>query len=1075
MISDAGGIVPDADILLSGLIAAVAIALFFVGWRGLLKDIRRGILHKRLDKTERDQEAAARHARAPEILAKIEVDHDLAAIPRAFGLLFLGGDPALKLRAARSIAGLVRRAPAIRLERLDRLFRDRTSMEWDPDWRRADPAALLSPSLTEAETTVILGLASFHPSGYFREKAVGSLSLLTTGDELPYLIIRLNDWVVPIWNLADRAVRDRLTPQNARTIVDALPLIFGLRGRSRRDHHDLVRAAIGVLSTPEARPELERGLRSEDSMIRRWCYQAIADLGTHGNTALLGYLVKDPSPTNRSKVLRQLIAKLTPEEVRPLSAALLRDRSASVRSITLRLLHGFDPIAAVPDLERAISDDDPAVRNAARFHLRTHDDRYDFPALYRQELADPSAVRPGAIAGLGETGRADDTKTIAPFLSAGRARWVRAGLRAMAKLDYAGTKDTLIAHLGDPRPGVAKEARRLLLGRIDAVDAGAIHRDRFANPACPSRRHAAVLLCGLAKWDALRYILEVCADKDGRVVEVGRSALAKWLSRYNLSFITPTPDQLKANQSALNAYGFAIGEETRRTLEFILRGFLPGEEGLPIAEWPGKPGVVDLRDLAARNAGKPLEIVRFLAAASVLPDGPTRISFAPPRVVLAVAPAEDVGLLERSRAWLDDAAHVVVVRARDGSTADEDPDLGNVVLSEWQDALRGFHVPIEVVDWRRDGDVRTAVDRVVKLAGSIAPSPPSAAPPPIIEHPPGPRISVGYVPGTGSDLYRIVASHLVASPDRVTLFAGNGAVDLRDPKAVVRFDDDDARDAVTARGRRLVVEKAQRFRIDDQRFEAFGYMALGFDGHYPVGWTGHRMAAYWLYTGEQGAGFLSAVDGDYPCGPARKRYGYDDNEPVGVSLAPDLGAVAYRFGHDVLLTSAVPIPWRVAGPLQVADFPRDPSRALLFAQAPGHSGEDDLLGEDARDHAPGIILGPTAAARYAMDLSDTVYRITSIKPWEGTVARVGGPGEGYAVFDAAHREVRRAGGRLLNGWWRWATVLDDGSYWREDLGTGERRRVAEADITPLAAVGVPWTRNVVLILNEGERIWLQLL
>lgn len=52
---------------------------------------------------------------------------------------------------------------------------------------------------------------------------------------------------------------------------------------------------------------------------------------------------------------------------------------------------------------------------------------------------------------------------------------------------------------------------------------------------------------------------------------------------------------------------------------------------------------------------------------------------------------------------------------------------------------------------------------------------------------------------------------------------------------------------------------------------------------------------------------------------------------------------------------------------------------------------------------------------------------------------------------------------------------EGGGEGREDLATGERRRIASVDVAPLAAIGVPWTKNVVLILNEGERFWLQLL
>jgi len=1059
--------------LLPALVYAGLVMLLIFGWGRWLKDIPRSIRQKRLKGARRIQLEVEFRARVPEILAKIEKDHDLNDIPKAFRWLLTSDDPTLKLRAALSIAKLVSLLPITRLLKLDLLFREQTSLEWEHDWKRKDPANLLLPSLSESEKAIILGLASFHSNGYFRERAIKALSLMTSGDELPYLVIRLNDWVPAIWNRSNTAVLRRLNPQNARAIIDALPLIFRLRGRSRHDHHELVDASIATLSKPDARPELELGLRSKENEVRRCCYQVIIEAGIFDNPTLLDHLIKEPLPTNRSYILRHISAKLTPEEFQPYRSALLRDNSAPVRLTALRLLHQFNPAESIAELELAVLDEDPGVREAARFLLKKIDSKYDFPRIYREILRDPSILSRGAISGLGETGQADDTKYVMPILKADKVRLVRSGMRAVAKLDFPGSKDALIAFLADPRTGVAKEAHRLLLGRIDAIDAELIHRDYFQNKPDVLRQQSAFLLCSLGKWDAPKYLLEICADRSEPIAEFGLSALSKWLSRYNCSFTTPTRAQLEAIQNALKAHGSAIPEETRRLIEFILKGFLSGKVSPPRPEARTRPGVVDLRDLATRDAGQPLAITRFLEAAKLAPHGPASVLFAPPRVVIAIVPVDDAAILRRSRAWLDDAAHVIVLRARDGSIADDDPDLEAAVKSEWHDALAAFSVPVELVDWRRDKDVDAAIERAVALSKSTAPSLPSAAPPSIVEHAPGPRISFESLLPEAS-FERIIAAHLVPSAERVALYAGNGAVDLSDPLAVVRFDTGDYAQAVTAEGRQLVTDGRDHWRIDGHNFETFGYLALGFDGHHSVGWTGHRMMAYWLYSGKHGAGFLSASDHDYPCGPAKKLYNYEDNDPVGVALAPDLDAVAYRFDHDVLVTSAIPIPWRNAGQLLVADFQRDPLRALFFAKTSAGVPTEDLLDDDARDQAPGFVLGPTAEARYAVDLNNTVYRITSVKPWVGAVARVGGPGEGFAVFNEEHQEVRRAGGRLLGGWWRWATILEAGAYWREDLATGERRRIVAAEDAPLFAIGVPWTRNVVLFLGDKERWWVQL-
>jgi hypothetical protein len=489
---------------------------------------------------------------------------------------------------------------------------------------------------------------------------------------------------------------------------------------------------------------------------------------------------------------------------------------------------------------------------------------------------------------------------------------------------------------------------------------------------------------------------------------------------------------------------------------------------------PSRPGVVHLGDLGWRYAWEPLRITRFLEATGVMPEGPATVSFAPPRVVVAIAPVDEAAMVRRSRAWLNDAAHVILVRDRAGSVADGDRDLAEVVEADWRDALAVLTVPVDVLDWRSDEDLTAVVERAVDRAGAEVEPPVARGLPDIVEHTPGPRMPVEALPSWLS-LERVLATHVVASAHDVTLHASGGPVDLQRSATPVGFGVEHATRAVMPDGRVLVQVPGKGWRIDDAELEVPGHLALGFDGRHPVGWIGHRMSVYWLYRGNGGTGFLSAIDHDFPCGPAKKRYG-SNNNPVGVALAPPGDAVAYRFEHDVLVTSAIPIAWREAGRLAVADFPRDRSRAVLFAQTPDRFGFDieHPLDEDARDEAPALVLGPTDDVRYAVDLSQGVYRITSVEPSEGTAARVGGPDGGFAVFDVEHREVRRATGRLLGGWWRWATVVDGGVYWREDLATGERQRIAPVDCEPQLAVGVPWTRNVVVVLAEGDRRWVAL-
>ena len=84
-------------------------------------------------------------------------------------------------------------------------------------------------------------------------------------------------------------------------------------------------------------------------------------------------------------------------------------------------------------------------------------------------------------------------------------------------------------------------------------------------------------------------------------------------------------------------------------------------------------------------------------------------------------------------------------------------------------------------------------------------------------------------------------------------------------------------------------------------------------------------------------------------------------------------------------------------------------------------------------------------------------------------------GTGFAIFDDHHALVRRGTGTLLGGWYRHATVEDDGWLFREDLATGARtllgsaaRVVCEPDVEAIVLDAIREGRHdAVAALREG--------
>jgi hypothetical protein len=110
-------------------------------------------------------------------------------------------------------------------------------------------------------------MASFHQSGYVREAAINKLDQITSGTELSFLILRLNDWVSNVRDAAYGAIGSRLKPEYALHFFSNLTLVSRLQDAGRADHQALIQAINELFQGDECRSALLESLTSDDRSI----------------------------------------------------------------------------------------------------------------------------------------------------------------------------------------------------------------------------------------------------------------------------------------------------------------------------------------------------------------------------------------------------------------------------------------------------------------------------------------------------------------------------------------------------------------------------------------------------------------------------------------------------------------------------------------------------------------------------------------------------------------------------------------------------------------------------------------
>lgn len=392
--------------------------------------------------------------------------------------------------AAQAIREALEHAPPASLVDIDRrvrlVMRDSSRERLVPD----------STTFAAEDAWAVFGLASSHPNGFVREAAVRSLDAIDSGSEVPFLILRMNDWVKPIRSLARDAMDGRLRVPKMFALVDAMPLLLRLSAWKRDKHDSFVRSVLRLLRTDECRAAREHGLASRDALVRREIFALSLGVDPNGARDVLSRAMADPDGSNRLWAAEKLRSHRTFAGWSDLLRLARHDRFVPVRRDALITYAKHDQPAAEAVFQEALLDPHPAVRRLARRSMdRLGGPSFDARAFYQASLAAPTddtqRLR-GAILGLGEAGTPEDVALLLPLLEHPLTRVRRSVVRAIGALDVEGQVGTLATALRSDRLGVSNEAARVLARWAQSPLVPEVLSETAADEGAPlhSRRNA---------------------------------------------------------------------------------------------------------------------------------------------------------------------------------------------------------------------------------------------------------------------------------------------------------------------------------------------------------------------------------------------------------------------------------------------------------------------------------------------------------------------------------------------------------------------------------------------------------
>ena len=477
--------------------------------------------------------------------------------------------------AADAVHRLLRGFPAKELSWLEYNLRARVSYSGGViyDWYKLSPSQLALLERFGDQSVQILGLASFHHNGYVREAAINRLASSATGAELPFLILRLNDWVSNVRDAAYQAILSRLKPEYCQRFIDNFALLSRVEKAGRADHTQIIQAINELLKSDQCRTVLRDALTSSDRFIRRACFRLALD-STSLDLQQVAMLALDDEDTVIRYWGAPKISSVSDVATRERFLALMkRDGFMPVRREALRIAVKHDLPDVVEELHTALLDQHKSMREEARYQLKSIPS-IAVAAFYREQLTRAAGPKLYAvISGLGETGRAEDDRLMLPYTSHPSSKTRRAAIKALASLRPEAHLELFMSALEDDVPSISQHALKALSRKTASLSAARVWELFSSKAHAHVKRNALSLIGRFAKWESISYLIRAVCNIDETIVELSRSAIRRWLIRFNRSFTTPTPEQLARFKDALEQCGKLLDEATHEQLSFSIKGY----------------------------------------------------------------------------------------------------------------------------------------------------------------------------------------------------------------------------------------------------------------------------------------------------------------------------------------------------------------------------------------------------------------------------------------------------------------------------------------------------------------------
>lgn len=481
--------------------------------------------------------------------------------------VFATEDFTLMCQAAQVLRDVFCSMDSSQIIRFDNLFRQHTSLEWCGEWKKIVPAGF-KKVLNEEEYQWVLRVGTFHSNGFYRENCLRELSDIS--ENLPYFMLRINDWAKPVRELA--RVKTFAVLENTSTkpidVIKALPFLEKAENGMRRESDAFAILKDKILQITEI------GLKQVDAKVfmelemnlRKVLYKRLHERLFIDKERIDELIELERCSHFKTLLIRAVLrhCACTPEEV----DAYLMNKFAVVRKRALD--YKYEQVRGYwTGIEDMLMDRSRGIREMACYILQKHT-KMDILSYYENKLKEPNLTINeimAAISGIGENGscKAESDKLIMPYLEHESSRVVRSAIRALSLLLQEKGADIYWKYLFDSRVTVAKSAY-LAMAKYEVNYGAKVIMEAF--DACDqdfTRDYLLKRLLHEPSWERLPYLLKLYHYNGNLQYKIRNSI------NFRGAYAQITATLAKEIQEILNKKDLELPEWLKKDIEFDLQ------------------------------------------------------------------------------------------------------------------------------------------------------------------------------------------------------------------------------------------------------------------------------------------------------------------------------------------------------------------------------------------------------------------------------------------------------------------------------------------------------------------------